>query len=287
MNLDKFTGPGSTPSRRRFWDKVQELVMASQKMPGRNASVDERRGKGTIITFPDQTPSAPQMGGCCVDGDCSITTESDCSDAGGNYLGNSSTCDDVDCTQGACCKDGDCSITTSEDCDGTYQGDGTTCDDVDCGEATSGACCIDDDCSILSPAGCSDAGGVYQGDDITCDDVTCGTPPCGGCFFDDGMGGFWRKKTKFRHGFLDQSPCVLAFTCVAQTGECNDEEHTFDDECMEVITEVPNGIFWITNNEKDTPFTGACDEGHGCSTGEFSTCVTDTDFTYSEPCTPE
>ncbi len=58
MNLDKFTGSGSTPSRRRFWDKVQQAVMASRKTQGRNASVDEQEGQGTVISFPDQKTTA-------------------------------------------------------------------------------------------------------------------------------------------------------------------------------------------------------------------------------------
>ncbi len=62
MNLESFTGPGSTPSRRRFWDKVTQVVIASQKIEGRNVSVDEHQGMGTIINVPDRTrrPS----GGC-------------------------------------------------------------------------------------------------------------------------------------------------------------------------------------------------------------------------------
>ncbi len=49
MNLDSFTGPGSTPSRRRFWDKVTAYVIASQKVAGKNVSVSEHEGKGTLI----------------------------------------------------------------------------------------------------------------------------------------------------------------------------------------------------------------------------------------------
>ncbi len=62
MNLDKFTGSGSTPSRRRFWDKVTDAVLSSQKLEGRNVSVQERQGQGTVINFTDQTPSS--SGGC-------------------------------------------------------------------------------------------------------------------------------------------------------------------------------------------------------------------------------
>ncbi len=54
MNLESFTGPGSTPSRRRFWDQVTDAVVSSQKVAGRNVSVDEHSGKGTVINVPDR-----------------------------------------------------------------------------------------------------------------------------------------------------------------------------------------------------------------------------------------
>jgi len=49
VNLKPFTGPGSTASRRSFWDKVTAAVNASQKVPGSNVSVDEHPGMGTVI----------------------------------------------------------------------------------------------------------------------------------------------------------------------------------------------------------------------------------------------
>ncbi len=49
MNLESFTGSGSTPSRRRFWDKVTAYVIASQKVAGKNVSVSEHQGAGTLI----------------------------------------------------------------------------------------------------------------------------------------------------------------------------------------------------------------------------------------------
>ncbi len=99
MNLDKFTGSGSTPSRRAFWDKVAEALLASQKREGRNASVQEHQGQGTVINFPDQTPSAPvtPTGACCVGTDCSITTESECDDMEGTYQGDGTDCDPNPC----------------------------------------------------------------------------------------------------------------------------------------------------------------------------------------------
>ncbi len=63
MNLDSFTGPGSTPSRRRFWDKITQAVIASQKVAGDNVSVSEHQGKGTLINV---TRGRPSVGVCCT-----------------------------------------------------------------------------------------------------------------------------------------------------------------------------------------------------------------------------
>ncbi len=230
MNLDKFTGSGSTPSRRRFWDKVQKVVMASRKTQGRNASVDEREEQGTTINFPDQTPSIEVVGACCYDdGTCDDITEADCDEAMGNWQGPDTTCDDegvcvgaccidgvcypdmtkgdcetaggnfldfgsdcegVDCTQGACCLDGNCTITTEEECEGIYQGNGTTCEDIDC---TKGACCDEDgNCTITTEEECD---GTWQGAGTMCDPNPC--PIISPCCDDSGTSGFIDPTTKF------------------------------------------------------------------------------------------
>ncbi len=64
MNLDSFTGPGSTPSRRKFWDKITQAVNASQKVAGRNVSVSEHQGKGTLINVTRERPVTPPPTGC-------------------------------------------------------------------------------------------------------------------------------------------------------------------------------------------------------------------------------
>ncbi len=65
MNLEPFTGPGSTPSRLRLWDKITEAVIASQKVAGKNISVDEYQGYGSIISVNPQRISAPAGGFSC------------------------------------------------------------------------------------------------------------------------------------------------------------------------------------------------------------------------------
>jgi len=171
MQLDKLRGSGSTPSRRRFWDSVADVVLSLQKLKGHNTSVNEHPGSGTIIQADIRTGTTyGVVGACCIDGSCSLRTRTDCEGSGGNYLGDGTTCEDVDCTHGACCHpDGTCTIETPETCTDFYLGDGTTCEGVDC--THTGACCHPDNtCSITSEDGCE---GSYQGDGTTCEGVDC------------------------------------------------------------------------------------------------------------------
>ncbi len=108
MNLDSFTGPGSTPSRKRFWDKVTALVNASQKRAGRHVSVEEYIAKGTLISVPGDASGlrrpSTSTGACCFDDEtCDDLTEAACNDAGGNWQGLGTTCaDDPNPCLGAC-----------------------------------------------------------------------------------------------------------------------------------------------------------------------------------------
>ncbi len=61
--MKSFTGPGSTPSRRRFWDQVTDSVNASRKIAGRFVTVDEYPGKGSVINVPDSNRGRGGGGG--------------------------------------------------------------------------------------------------------------------------------------------------------------------------------------------------------------------------------
>ena len=157
-------------------------------------------------------------GACCVAEECFIYTEWECWAAHGVYQGEGSTCEDVDCW-GMCCVDGECSETTEEDCDGAwyggltceqngflcqftagdgaccfpfgcannmteedcsaahgdYQGEGSTCEDVDCTSRSTevGACCIDNQCIQLTEDECGRSNGNYLGDNEGCDTNSC------------------------------------------------------------------------------------------------------------------
>ncbi len=175
MNLKPFTGPGSTPSRRRFWDQVTEVVIASQKIAGRNVTVDEHIGQGTVINVGDTSTRRPippvvTTGACCDEfNDCTITTEAGCS---GAFQGVGTVCDPNPCggVTGACCIVGECSIHTEADCiaaSGYYFGDGTDCDPDPCADI--GCCLTEGDpfsrCDTIISTDCS---GTFGGPGTFC-----------------------------------------------------------------------------------------------------------------------
>jgi hypothetical protein len=120
MSLKPFKGPGSTPARRRFWDNALNAVLSLRKIAGRNATVSEHQGKGSVIDIADTSARRPPTSGgsssggatvaCCFDdGTCDDLTASECEDAGGNSQGSDTACDDpdIDCpTPSPCCADG-------------------------------------------------------------------------------------------------------------------------------------------------------------------------------------
>lgn len=144
MTLERFTGIGSTASRRRFWDSVATIVSLSRKLGGSNVTADEYDGQGTLISIPNddrgrQGGGGAATGACChIDGTCEIDTQAHCEANDGEYQGDETTCEDedVDCTHtGACCEEGDCAIKTQAHCEdsgGVYQGDGSDCDPNPC-----------------------------------------------------------------------------------------------------------------------------------------------------------
>lgn len=81
------------------------------------------------------TPT-PGTGACCLpDGTCEEVTPGQCLLDGGTFIGGSCTPNPCPATTGACCVGTDCTIETETDCTdmgGIYQGDGTDCDPNPC-----------------------------------------------------------------------------------------------------------------------------------------------------------
>ncbi len=174
MNLDSFAGPGSTPSRRRFWDKVTQAVIASQKVAGRNVTCDDHQGTGSIVNVIRERGAVAITGACChyPGGDCTQETSTDCESSGGIYQGDGSACDPNPCHSGACCDpafNGTCVIAPNSNCDEAgwyYVGDGTTCDPNPCGSppVIVRACCHDNTCSEETESDCTELGGDWFSD---------------------------------------------------------------------------------------------------------------------------
>src|SRR5205809_161120 len=83
---------------------------------------------------------------------------------------------------GACCINGQCSIRTETSCQadgGAWQGVGSTCMPNPCTPPANGACCINGQCSIRTEASCHADNGVWQGAGTTCSQTTCTPPPTG------------------------------------------------------------------------------------------------------------
>ncbi len=87
------------------------------------------------------------VGACCIgDEGCFELTESHCTQEGGDYQGDESTCDSANCPEpGACCfDDGSCADVLYMAClelSGTFQGEGSTCKATDCPVAGAGDEC--------------------------------------------------------------------------------------------------------------------------------------------------
>lgn len=133
----------------------------------------------------------PIFGACCFsDGFCFETTFDDCISSGGDYQGDFTDCDQVNCgTPGACCfPDGSCSLLpNSFECflfGGEFQGDLTDCKTASCPAPPPGACCIPDQqsgrvCTLAaSAAACAQSGGTWFGAGTVCTQTTCASGAC-------------------------------------------------------------------------------------------------------------
>ncbi len=173
MNLDSFSGEGSTPSRRRFWDKVTQAVNASQKLEGRNVGVDEHQGMGTLINVVRERGGAADTGACCDEvGGCTITTEGDCA---GIFQGVGTPCDPNPCCSSCCdvppcgltwqgCFDGDTCWTGPELCEGGCGGE-----EIPCELAINGLWFTDTQYCIMCPGNELELHVISHTDPVTCE----------------------------------------------------------------------------------------------------------------------
>lgn len=107
---------------------------------------------GTFQGF-GSTCGQANCGACCFcDGTCSAESQADCIAAGGNHQGIGTDCASANCNPfGArCLADGTCTVGGAFGC---YLGDCTTCADVECPVRECSVPCGDGGCSIECPCG--------------------------------------------------------------------------------------------------------------------------------------
>ncbi len=146
-------------------------------------------------------------GACCIESNCEIFEESTCTQVGGIWQGEGTSCDEVQCGEvpiGACCYPHAsfgmvCEVLSQDDCvaaSGFWYGDGSICSDifVECDPLPGGgACCYDHAvygmvCEVMSSEDCDVLPlGFFYGDGSVCSDdfVECPTlPGLGACCYE-------------------------------------------------------------------------------------------------------
>jgi hypothetical protein len=114
----------------------------------------------------------------CLDGDAALTPKV-CKDIGGVFMGENSTCSQVNC---ACVEfpAGDIDDTIPDGCGGS------PCQGDDCPD-TVGACCKNNQCSQKTIAQCASEAGQHKGIGVSCSPDPCNTtPPTGVCCYENG-----------------------------------------------------------------------------------------------------
>lgn len=105
MKTPKFTGPFQWGSVRKQLLSLRDDVKSVQKTAGKNIDIDVHPGKGTVLHAirkrEEESPPIP-TGACCVEEDCSITTEAECEAMEGVYQGDDVPCDPDPCVLAIC-----------------------------------------------------------------------------------------------------------------------------------------------------------------------------------------
>lgn len=166
---------------------------------------------------------AAVTGACCLpNGNCvGGQTTTQCTQQGGTYQGNNTTCGGVNCPQptGACCINGACSTQTAANCTaqgGTFLGAGVTCNSNSC----KGACCVisSQSCVNFTQPNCAAANGEFQGIGTSCANTVC----FGACCLPNGtcLGGQTAAMCASQGGVFSAGLACGSVKCAQPAGRC-------------------------------------------------------------------
>lgn len=187
----KSHGYNRFPKRWAQWlGAIRASILALERKAGKNVTISEFPGKGTVINV-ERRPvgAAAPTGACCLDGNCTIRSSLSCAVIGGIYQGDDTICDPNPCPPagtGACCyNNGTCddglTATQCAEGGGIYQGNGSICAGVECFNCASGvdlAFCADWTVSCTAGDDTADCPCFFS---IGWADSCCNTPPAIQC----------------------------------------------------------------------------------------------------------
>jgi hypothetical protein len=165
---------------------------AGQCRPFSQLGICQPSGDWIMRATWESTNCQPNVGACCApDGSCTLELEVNCSQQGGIFAGEGTTCEPGLCPEpdGACCfMPSGCLDLREEDCttaSGTWLGPNTSCSVDIC--FPMGSCCLPDgSCAAdQSPEDCESQGGAFQGDGTDCGTTNC-PDPLGACCLSNG-----------------------------------------------------------------------------------------------------
>lgn len=170
----------------------------------------------------DPNPCPHDLGACCNEWSCHITTMVDCHAT--FFQGMSCSPDPCTTPMGACCLATSCVMSYSVDCMGLWL-QGIGCDPNPC-SPDPGACCSDLGCSISTYLDCLAGGGSWWGG-LDCEPDPCPVPlgaccvPYGWCDVMDPtictmLSGHWMGL----YVPCDPNPCPQPGACCADDGSC-------------------------------------------------------------------
>ncbi|MFC1572999.1 FlgD immunoglobulin-like domain containing protein [Candidatus Eisenbacteria bacterium] len=181
---------------------------------------------------------------CCIDDDCIISREDECTAQGGEYHVGWLSCDPNPCIN-ACCIVDSCQILNEGACahvGGEWHVGSKTCDPNPC----TNACCIGAECMVLDEEGCLTSGGEWQLDVKACDPMPCATACCDleDCQIMNVVlcaesGGLWLAGV---HS-CDPNPCIRSACCLGDVCQILPEVH-----CAVIGGEWREGIDDCTPN---------------------------------------